>query len=145
MRKPLPPPNNVRPDTPLRLEMAARLAFPDGSIGESGLRKEATRGRLQHERLRGKLHTTLAWIEDWRALCRVQPNQNACGSVPKSATPMARSANAPSGLSETDRARRALAALKKTGSELRKRSPSTSPANTPSRESATVIPLRSSS
>jgi hypothetical protein len=33
-------------DAPLRLGIAARLAYPDGSMTASGLRKEAGRGRL---------------------------------------------------------------------------------------------------
>jgi hypothetical protein len=36
----------LAPDTPVRLEVAATFAFPDGSITASGLRREAARGRL---------------------------------------------------------------------------------------------------
>ena len=35
MRLPLPPRDGVRPDTPLRLNVAAALAFPDGSVTAS--------------------------------------------------------------------------------------------------------------
>ena len=35
-------PETIGPETPLRLDVAARLAFPDGSMTASGLRREAT-------------------------------------------------------------------------------------------------------
>jgi len=55
----------------LRLEIAAAIAFPDGSMTASGLRREAERGRLIIERIAGKDYTTLANIERMRELCRV--------------------------------------------------------------------------
>jgi len=51
----LPPPEKITPDTPLRLEIAAALAFPDGSMTASGLRREAERGRLVIERMRARI------------------------------------------------------------------------------------------
>jgi hypothetical protein len=68
----IPPPEKITPDTPLRLEIAAALAFPDGSMTASGLRREGARGRLAIERIAGKDYTTLANIERMRELCRVQ-------------------------------------------------------------------------
>ena len=38
----IPPPDQVSPDTPLRLGIAAALAFPDGSMTAAGLRREAS-------------------------------------------------------------------------------------------------------
>ena len=49
---------DIGPDTPLRLKKAAKIAYPDGSMGESGLRKEAERGRLVIERTANRLHDT---------------------------------------------------------------------------------------
>ena len=46
MRCTIPSRDQVEPETPLRLSMAAALAFPDGSMTASGLRREAARGRL---------------------------------------------------------------------------------------------------
>ena len=40
MVKPLPRLEDVTPDTPLRLTVAAALAFPDGSMSASGLQRE---------------------------------------------------------------------------------------------------------
>lgn len=69
---------NVLPSTPLRLGVAAVMAFPDGSMTASGLRREHARGRLVVERIAGKLYTTLSEIEKMRALCR--ENQKVQGS-----------------------------------------------------------------
>jgi len=62
----LPPLDLVTPDTPLRLDLAARLAFPDGSLSGTSLRREAEAGRLQVERIAGKLFTTLQAITEMR-------------------------------------------------------------------------------
>src|SRR6266851_3180879 len=62
---------NVASDAPLRLSTAAKLAFPDGSMTASGLRREAARGRLRVERIAGKDFTTLDEIRKMRELCRV--------------------------------------------------------------------------
>ena len=69
-----------REDTPVRLAVAAALAYPDCSMTASGLRKEAARGRLAIERTAGKDYTTLAAIEEMRQLCRLQPKDRDCGS-----------------------------------------------------------------
>jgi hypothetical protein len=39
-RTSVPPRDAIRPDTPLRLLVAAAVAFPDGSMTASGLRRE---------------------------------------------------------------------------------------------------------
>lgn len=62
----------VTPTSPLRLEIAARIAFPDGSMTAKGLRREAARGRLIVELIANKSYTTLSHIEEMRRLCRVQ-------------------------------------------------------------------------
>ena len=72
MRCTVPPREAIDPDTPLRLSVAAALAFPDGTMTASGLRREGARGRLMIERIAGKDYTTLANIGRMRALCRVE-------------------------------------------------------------------------
>src|ERR1700690_3559630 len=72
MRAQLPPIETIGPDTPLRLSVAAALAFPDGSMTASGLRREGARGKLIIERIAGKDYTTLANIDRMRELCRVE-------------------------------------------------------------------------
>ena len=62
-----PPREDIGHDQPLRLAVAAALAFPDGSMTASGLRRESARGRLVIERIAGKDYTTLANIEQMRA------------------------------------------------------------------------------
>lgn len=75
-----PPRDQVGPNDPLRLAIAAALAYPDGSMTAAGLRRENSRGRLVIERAAGKDYTTLADIERMRELCRVAPKARACGS-----------------------------------------------------------------
>ena len=55
--------DQIGPDTPLRLEVAAAIAFPDGSMTVNSLRSEARNKRLTIERIAGKDFTTLANID----------------------------------------------------------------------------------
>src|SRR5260370_41271741 len=102
MRTPRPRLNSIKPDTPLRLAVAAALAFPDGSITESSLRKACRRRELEHEILRGKYHTTLAAINDWRPRCSAQPKGLADRCARERAHQTARSASARAGYSVTE-------------------------------------------
>lgn len=70
----IPSRETIDDDTPLTLSVAAELAFPDGSMTASSLRSEATKGRLQIEKIAGRLFTTLAAIQEMRARCRVPPS-----------------------------------------------------------------------
>src|SRR6266446_4503144 len=71
LRKPaLTSSENVGPDTPLRLSVAAAIAFPDQTISENSLRREAKRGRLTVEVIAGKAFTTLNEIARMRDRCR---------------------------------------------------------------------------
>ena len=97
----IPPPEKITPDTPLRLAVAAALAFPDGSMTASGLRREAERGRLVIERVAGKDYTTLANIERMRELCRVEAKERDSGSAKRSTTERAGSPMPRSGSSKT--------------------------------------------
>lgn len=92
--------DQIKPDTPLRLNVAAKLAFPDGSMSASGLRREASRGRLVIERIAGKDYTTLSNIERMRELCRVETRVPGCGSGQR-AGGAGESLRTPSGLSST--------------------------------------------
>ena len=55
-------PDNVTSDTMLRLEAAAALGFPDGSMPVAALRREAQAGHLTIYRIAGKDFTTLATL-----------------------------------------------------------------------------------
>jgi len=88
-----PPREDIGHDQPLRLAVAAALAFPDGSMTASGLRREAARGRLAIERIASKDYTTLANIERMRELCRVEARVPASGSVPHGVTRQAKLPN----------------------------------------------------
>lgn len=72
MRKATPRGEKFSSNAPLRLAVAATVAFPDGSMSASGLRRESARGRLLIERIAGRDYTTLENIEQMRKLCRVQ-------------------------------------------------------------------------
>ena len=75
--------SEITDDTPLRLETAARVAFPDGAVSANVLRSAASRGDLEHERLSGRVVVTLRWIREWRvrnrrpAQSRVEPGRPA--------------------------------------------------------------------
>src|SRR5215813_327436 len=103
----LPPRDQIADNAPLRLDIAAALAYPDGSMTASGLRKEAGRGRLAIERVAGKHYTTLRAIEDMRALCRVPQKEPVSGFAPKNETSTGHYESAPCGSSETDHAKSA--------------------------------------
>ncbi|WP_439925317.1 excisionase [Nitrobacter sp. JJSN] len=68
----LPPPEAVTPTTPLRLDVAAQLGFPDGSMTANSLRRLAVAQKLAHEKIAGKYFVTLAAIEEMRDRCRVR-------------------------------------------------------------------------
>ena len=59
-------------DTPRRLTVIAKLAFPDGGMTASSLRREAERGRPAVERTAGKDFTSFQAIAEIRKLCRVE-------------------------------------------------------------------------
>jgi hypothetical protein len=132
-------PDNVRPDTMLRLEAAAALGFPDGSMSVAALRREAAAGHLTVYRIAGKHFTTLNDIEGLKAICRVDPkDQDSLSSKPKAAPP--------SGISGTDKGPSARDALKATAQRLKENLASTSSASTtPKQAGAVVIPIGSKS
>ena len=98
----LPPRELVTPDTPLRLEVAAKLAFPDGSMSASVLRGEAERGRLDIRRIGRRYYTTLRNIETMWEKCRVAPRDHASGCAPQEGTRATESPIKPPGSSGTD-------------------------------------------
>ena len=116
-------PSEIRPDAPLRLRTAAALAFPDGTMTESGLRREFNRGRLDCEKIAGKLYTTLNNIERMRILCRESRK------VPVSTSANAK-AEIPSTSSSTERQKPAQAAALMIAKKLKKPLPTISAGST---------------
>jgi hypothetical protein len=136
--------HEIADDAPLRLNVAAALAYPDGSMTASGLRREAARGRLAIERTAGKDYTTLGAIRTMRNLCRREARGRDCGSGEHAATDERGSRTAPSGSSETETIKRAQAAARMIVQELKGHSPNTSTGNTSSkRPRGRVIRLKS--
>jgi hypothetical protein len=116
-------PENITPTTPLRLAIAAQIAFPDGSMKVSGLRKERDNGRLVVEVIAGKEYTTLAAIEEMRRLCRA-PRKAPASTLRKEKV------EKPTGSSVTDRNASARAALRARAMQLSRPSADTSQPNT---------------
>jgi hypothetical protein len=133
-RKPVSVPDTVDPSTPLRLDVAARLAYPDGSMSAAGLRRSG----VTIERTNGKIFTTLFDIEEMRKRCRVPAKAHDSGSDRTEPTEQ------PSTSSSTEERRLALAAAKATLSEPSANSKTTFAKSTTRRkQSAKVIPIRS--
>ena len=139
----LPSADQVSEDTMLRLEVAAKIAFPLGGIGVSGLRREAGRGNLRIYKMANKDFTTLRDINDMREKCRAIPKEPASGLSPKRETRQASSQGTQHGSFETERKKSALDALRQTARGLSKPSRNTSTENTKSHETADVIRLKS--
>jgi hypothetical protein len=107
-RKPVSIPDTVDPNTKLRLDVAARIAFPDGSVKASTLRRQAAAGHLTIYRIAGKDFTTLANIEEMTTSCRVPAKAPDYGSGQPAET-------APKSMSSSMQERRqALAAARAT-------------------------------
>jgi hypothetical protein len=140
----LPALDQISRDTPLRLNIAAALAYPDGSMTPSGLRREAARGRLVIERTAGKDYTTLGAIEHMRELCRLKARERGCGSEEHAVTEKPGKHTTRSGSSAMENILRAQAAARMIVRELKEHSPSTSTESTsPKRPRVRVIPLKS--
>jgi hypothetical protein len=92
----------VADDTPLRLSVAAALAFPDGTMTASGLRSEARRGRLVIERIANKDFTTMAEINKMRQLCRVEQKAHISGFGQNEEAKAISAPTRPLGLSSTE-------------------------------------------
>lgn len=63
--------SEIQDDTPLRLEVAAALAFPDGGVSASGLRRERDNGRLVTFFVANKEFTTLDAVKRMIEACAV--------------------------------------------------------------------------
>jgi hypothetical protein len=124
----------IGPNDPLRIDVAAQLAYPDGSMTASGLRREIAKGRLECERVAGKQYVTLADIERMRARCRVDQKGHASicenGAGAKLLTSFS-----------TEKTRSARVAAQVIAVGLKRLSPPISPEST-SPTGKTVIPLR---
>src|SRR5215471_19057954 len=92
-------PEQISHDTPLRLQAAAAIAFPDGGMTANGLRRESKRGRLVIERVAGKDYTTLNHIKRMRELCHVSQARRDSGNGRNGGISQGNSVTLPPGLS----------------------------------------------
>lgn len=75
--------SEITADAPLSLDVAARTAFPDGSMSGLALRNAASHGDLGHAKISGRLYTTLADIERMMAArwVRTEPRRSGWRGV----------------------------------------------------------------
>jgi hypothetical protein len=140
-------PDNIEPDKPLPLEMAARVAFPDGSMTASGLRNEIKKGNLQASKVAGRIWTTLSNIKRMMERCQITEaddaarvrNSTSANPSDPAASSDGSSSTAPPAASAS---REAQAHLSQIVQRLRKPSPPTSPKST-SPTSGKVVPIKS--
>src|SRR5208283_743973 len=78
-------PMNIEKNAPIRLETAAKIAFPDGSVKIGALRKQVDRGRLVAWEIGGKHFTSLNEIERMVEKCRVTPSHPDSGTKSQAA------------------------------------------------------------
>jgi hypothetical protein len=102
--------NQPDENAPLRLDIAARIAFPDGTMGAPGLRKERDAGRLVTEMIAGKEYVTLAAIAEMRKRCRGLRKGHASSGATKAGKRMDHCAAVPAGSSAMAQPSSALAA-----------------------------------
>jgi hypothetical protein len=111
--------DTITPTSPLRLEAAARLAYPGGSMTAASLRRLIVANKLAYEKIAGKYFVTLSAIEEMRATCHVPAKAQDLRS--KKATDAT-----PNGSSEMDSEISALDAMKATAQRLKASLQSTS-------------------
>lgn len=119
----------VGDDEPLRLDIAAKIAFPDGSMTGSGFRRENSRGRLVIERIAGKDYTTLANIKRMRELCRLHTKDQGSSCEGRVETNSAALPTRQCGSLEMVDTAKARDAALTIASKLSNSSPTTSPGN----------------
>jgi hypothetical protein len=122
--------DDIGHDTPLRLAIAAKIAFPNGGVTATTLRTEAKRGKLVIARVGGKDFTTLNHIKRMVERCHVKPNRPDCDSSPNSETRVVDSPAPQAGLSTMEAANLELAAALTTPVERLKPSKRTLAGNT---------------
>jgi hypothetical protein len=130
-------PSNVGPDTMVRLEAAAELAFPDGSTSVAAFRREAAAGRLTIYAIAGKHFTTLNDVQEMKKACRVHARAPDYGSDQPAKT------GARSTSSSMEARRQAQAAARATLREPSVVSKTTSSPSTIRGQGAEVIPMSS--
>lgn len=81
--------SEISNETPLRLQVALALAFPDGGMTVPSLRRERNAGRLSTCLIAGKEFTTLDDIARMVAACRRAPPSSSSGDAQPSSAPPA--------------------------------------------------------
>jgi len=140
----------ITDNTPLRLERALEIGFPEGGMSVSGLRKERDRGTLAVMMIAGKEFTTLADLREMMIRCRERQKDQGFTPSRKHATRKPGSSSRTlSGSSETGALSAARASALQIAERLQRKQKTplvnTSPRGTGHLESATVVPIQSRS
>lgn len=141
--------SDVTDETPLLLDIAARLAFPDGSVSGLALKSAASREELVVERIAGRLYTTLAAIREMRIKCRRIPKARGSGSSGETSGPTDGAGLAPGPSRTTEESGSALASALLVAENLLRqhktpsRATSSSGAKSLATSNVTPMPLRS--
>jgi hypothetical protein len=141
MRPQIPLLENVTPTTPLRLEVLAVLAYPDGSMNAKSLRGMRDAGKLTVERTAGKDYSTLEYIEEMRKLCRVQAKVPDSGPTSATAKLCGSSATHSGTLAQVALSAKVQKATR-ASQKLKKGSPNTSVKNTIHGQTGEVVSLK---
>ena len=73
--------SRIADTTPVRLALAAELAFPDGSVTAGTLRREIAVGHLTAWKVGNKMLTSQAEVTKWLDRCRVDASQPWSGPL----------------------------------------------------------------
>jgi hypothetical protein len=140
----VPPRRGVDADEMLRLRDAVAIAFPHGGISVAALRRYRDAGKLAVWLISGKEFTTLAAVEEMKALCRVDPKARASTFAKEpGAKPYGSSGTAAEWKSAQNAALAAAARLR--ASSKRISPPSTDPASKTSHPKPSRSPMSSTS
>lgn len=98
-------------DVPYRLKDILPIAYPQGNMTITGLRREIARGNLVVELVAGRQYVTLRAIEEMRERCRVKAKAPASGSGRRASSAGSRAlANTSSSMEQSRSAQDALRA-----------------------------------
>jgi hypothetical protein len=99
-------------DTPYRLPDILPIAYPNGGMTLTGLRREIARGNLVVEKTAGKFFVTMRAINEMRERCRVKPSGLTSGTGTRATRRTASSSRPGSGTSSTGESMSAQDALR---------------------------------
>ena len=141
-RSEIPDLKDIGPDTPLRLETALKIAFPDGGMSVQGFRQELKRYGVVIERYANKDYVTLRSIWEMRRKCRAKAGGHISGSEESGMTVGQLHGSSATALTDAERKAARDSALMRLSKSEAPRSPNISPENTTPGRKADVIQMK---